>query len=139
MLITGGDRELVVRSFPDAGEPISVARESDRVSSRAWLNQPSWSSTEPIIYYQVRHADGVDTLFAAHVRYEPDFGLDSTTVEWVQDSPIGNTDPFPDGSGILATRPVARDDDAEGGEPREPRVIMVTHWFGELRERLRGR
>ncbi len=59
-------------------------------------------------------------------------------MEWVQDSPIGSTDPFPDGSGILAIRPVVQEDEAEGGEPREPRVIVVTNWFEELRERLDG-
>jgi len=134
MLLTEEGAELMVRRFPEPGQPIPIARRE----SGSWLTQQHWSPTEPIIYYQVRNSNA-DTLFAAHIRYEPSFGLDSTTVVWVQDSRIGDTDPFPDGSGMLAARPIA-DEDEEGVEDApEPRAILVLNWFEELRERLGGR
>jgi dipeptidyl aminopeptidase/acylaminoacyl peptidase len=127
-------RELMVRSFPDPGQPIRIARRSSADGS---LDDPDWSLTEPIIYYQVRHPDA-DTLYAAHWSVEPSFGLDSTTVVWVQASRIGVTDPFPDGSRMLAARPVADDDEDQDEDARERRAILVLNWFEELRERLEG-
>jgi len=58
---------------------------------------------------------------------------------WAQDSRIGDSAPFPDGSGLLLARPLADDDEDEGEDAPEPPAILVPNWFEQLRERLGGR
>ncbi|MGD2071847.1 MAG: hypothetical protein PVI57_24490, partial [Gemmatimonadota bacterium] len=134
MLLTDEGSELMVRRFPEPGQPTPIARRESGV----WLTEQHWSPTEPVIYYQVRRSAG-DTLYAAHVRFEPSFRLDSTTVVWTRDSRIGDSAPFPDGSRMLLARPVAEEDEDRDEGARERRAILVLNWFEELRERLGGR
>jgi serine/threonine-protein kinase len=116
--------QIYVRSFPEPRQPVLV---SSGVGGR-----PRWSPSGDTLYYW--RGGAVDTLYAASVRRQPTFAVESIeavfTGQWEQ----GDTDLHPEGDRWISAR--AAGSGNAPGQVEPERFLVVTNWFEELRAAL---
>jgi hypothetical protein len=118
-------REIVVRSYPDAGPPIPV--------SRGGGDRPRWSRAGDRIFYW-KTAGDLDSLMVARVRSTPSFEVVSTEVVLTGRYWEGTWDLHPDGDRMVIAMDIGGEGTAEGSGA--PVAIGVVNWFTELRAAL---
>ena len=124
-----GVGEIYVRSFPEPGARTIV--------SQGGGNVPYWSPDGNTLYYTRPGPDGV-TITAARLERNPVPVVVST--DSLFPAPIG-VQPFqgpvlhPDGDRFILLRTVGTGD-ADEGAAGSPRLILVTNFFEELKERV---
>ncbi len=124
-----GMREVYVRSYPVARQPVIVSQGE----------YPRWSPSGDTVYYWRGSTPGVqDSLFAASVQHDPSFVVLSTSLvlsgEYILSS---GWDLHPDGDRLVVSRDAGVMGDGDGNRTEE-RHFVVTNWFEELRQRTEG-
>ena len=121
-----GQYEIYIRSFPDPGGPTKV--------SESGGTTPFWSPDGNTLYY----ATGQSSPFmAARLQRDPVPVVLSTDVLFdpgLHSQPPSGSALHPDGDRFILAQPVSAGDVEAGAEPA--RLILVTNWFEELRQRV---
>jgi eukaryotic-like serine/threonine-protein kinase len=115
-----GEFEIVVRSFPEAGQPVQI--------SEGGGDRPRWAPDGQGIYFW--KGASIDTLMLARLHTEPVLSVVSTEVMLTGNFNVGTWDLHPDGNRIVIAREDS--DDAPAGDPLGERTLVVVNWFEEL-------
>jgi eukaryotic-like serine/threonine-protein kinase len=119
-----GEFEIVVRSFPDAKQPVPI--------STGGGDRPRWSADSESVYYWKEGP--VDSLMVARIQTEPFLAVVSNEVVLTGNFNVRTWDLHPDGDRIVvASRDRA---EADGEEALGERTLIVVNWFAELMEAL---
>ena len=124
-----GTTEVYIRSFPEPGERALVSQGGGR--------HPFWSPDGNTLYYWgLNRAFGVNTFFAAPIQRNP------TPVVLSRDSLFAGgyvdeaSDLHPDGDRLVVPQRVTTATVSAGGAIEPQRLILVTNFFEELRQRM---
>ena len=124
-----GQNEIYIRSFPDAGERTVVSQGGGLV--------PFWSPDGNTLYYARAEATGEGTVMAARIQRNPVPVVLSTDSLFTgpYNQPFSGSGLHPDGDRWILAEDVGTAD-RDGGAAEPERLIMVTNFFEELRERI---
>ena len=124
-----GVNEVYIRSFPDPGERAVVSQGGGHV--------PFWSPDGNTLYYWRNDGAGMGTFMAARLQRDPVPVVLSTDSLFTgtYSQPFSGSGLHPDGDRWIVAQNVGTADADEGaGDPA--RLIMVTNFFEELRQRM---
>ena len=124
-----GQSEIYIRSFPDPGERTLVSQTAAFV--------PFWSPDGNTLYYETFRA-GVSPFMAARIQRNPVPVVLSRDALFTMPSlvqPFAGSGLHPDGDRFILAKHVSTADADEGAAEPE-RLIMITNWFEELRQRV---
>ena len=124
-----GTDEIYIRSFPEPGAQTAVSQSGGAV--------PFWSPDGNTLYYWRNDGGGRGTFFAARLQREPQPVVLSTDSLFsvVSTQPFSGSSLHPDGDRWIVARLVRSGVTGPVDEGR-PRLLMVTNFFEELKERM---
>lgn len=122
-----GTREVYVRSFPTARQPVKV--------SKGLAAYSRWAPDGNTLYYWSPTPTS-DTLLAARVQRTPTFAVLSTETLFAAEYVPYSWDLHPDGDRVVVPRSVGSASAAVDGLTEPEQFLVVTNWFAELRAAL---
>jgi serine/threonine-protein kinase len=123
-----GTAQIYVRTWPDLRNEVQI---SDGTVNVAFASPPLWSVDGQTLYY----AQG-GTHWAAELSFDGGVRVEARTPTGVSTTRNLVLDVGPDGRFLAAVFGGAEASASDLEEPTPDRLIVVTHWFEVLRERL---
>ena len=121
-----GVPEVYIRSFPDPGERTPVSQGGGR--------DPRWSPDGNTVYYWRIESPSGRTFMAARIQRQPTPVVLSTDSLFTRE--FVAYDLHPEGDRLVVAQNVTTATVSEGGAAEPQRLILVTNWFEELRQRV---
>ena len=125
-----GTNEVYIRSFPEPGERTPV--------SQGGGYRPFWSADGNTVFYWsgALIGGGQDFFVATHIQRDPTTVVLSTDTLFAGDYFRPVIALHPDGDRVIVGQVGGASTTSDGAGGERERLILVTNWFEELRQRM---